>query len=115
MGLRQLEQRPVYAEVTRPQSSGTDRDTVRAYTGTIPDYTHEVEGLLLGGVVGDGPADRAGLRKGDIIIEFGGRKITNIYDYTFALDVARAGEPLKVVFLREGQPLEVTIVPASRK
>ena len=66
-------------------------------------------------MVGDGPADQSGLRRGDIIIEFGGRKITNIYDYTFALDVAKAGEPLKVVFLRDGEPLEVTIVPASRK
>lgn len=113
--LRDLEERPAYAEVARPESSDTDRDTVRAYTGTIPDYTQEVEGLLLGGVVGDGPADQAGLQKGDIIIEFAGRSITNIYDYTFALDVARAGERVKVVFLRDGERQETTIVPATRK
>jgi C-terminal processing protease CtpA/Prc len=113
--LRELEDKPAYAEMARPESSDTDRDTVRAYTGTIPDYTQEAEGLLLGGVVGDGPADQAGLRKGDIIIEFAGRTITNIYDYTFALDVAKAGEPVKVVFLRDGERRETTIVPATRK
>ena len=57
------------------------------FTGTIPDYSSEVKGLLLGGVGGGGPAEKAGLRKGDVIVEIGGQTIANIYDYTYALEV----------------------------
>jgi len=103
-----------YAEVERKRESGTDRDTVRAYTGTIPNYTEEIEGLLLSGVVGGGPADQAGLQKGDVIVKFGDREIANIYDYTFALDVAKVDEPLEVVYLRDGKRQVTTLTPTSR-
>ena len=42
------------------------------------------------GVVGGGPAEKAGLMKGDIITEIAGQSITNIYDYTFALELLKA-------------------------
>ncbi len=111
----QLEAPMEYAQVQRIRESGTDRDTVRAYTGTIPNYTEEIEGLLLSGVIGGGPADQAGLRKGDVIVKFGDREITNIYDYTFALDVAKIDVPLEVVFLRDGEKQTATLTPTSRK
>ncbi len=38
------------------------------------------QGLLLGGVIGGGPADQTGLRKGDVIVEIAGQTIANIYD-----------------------------------
>jgi len=104
-----------YTQVERTRESGTDRDTVRAWTGTIPNYSEEVEGLLLSGVVAGGPADQAGLRKGDVIVKFGERKIANIYDYTFALDVAKIDESLEIVYVREGQSLTTTLTPTSRK
>ena len=111
----QLEAPMEYAQVQRIRESGTDRDTVRAYTGTIPNYTEEIEGLLLSGVIGGGPADQAGLRKGDVIVKFGDREITNIYDYTFALDVAKIDVSLEVVFLRDGEKQTTTLTPTSRK
>jgi len=104
-----------YAKVERTRESGTDRDTVRAYTGTIPNYTEEIKGLLLSGVIGGGPADEAGLQKGDVIVMFGEREIANIYDYTFALDVAKIGEPLEIVYLRDGKRQTTTLTPTSRK
>ena len=81
---------------------------MRVFTGTIPDYATEVKGLLLGGVVGGGPAEQAGLQKGDIIVEIAGQTIANIYDYTYALDVLKIGEPAKVVYLRDGKRLETS-------
>jgi hypothetical protein len=104
-----------YATVERRHESGTDRDTVRAWTGTVPDYSQEVEGLLLSGVIGGGPADQAGLQKGDVIVRFGEREITNIYDYTFALDVARIDEELIVEYLRDGERKKTTLTPTQRK
>ena len=113
--IAQLEAPLEYAEVERTRQSGTDRDTVRAWTGTIPNYTQEIEGLLLSGVIGGGPADQAGLQKGDVIVKFGTRKIANIYDYTFALDVVKIGEPLEIVYVREGKRQTTTLTPTSRK
>jgi hypothetical protein len=104
-----------YAKVERTRESGTDRDSVRAYTGTIPNYAEEIKGLLLSGVIGGGPADEAGLQKGDVIVKFGEQEIANIYDYTFALDVARIGQPLEVVYLRDGKRQTTTLTPTSRK
>ena len=109
-----LDERPDYQTVERTKRDGVDRDSLRAYTGTIPDYATEVDGLRLSGVIGGGPADRAGLQGGDVIVEFGGRKISNIYDYTYALDAVKIDETIKVVFTREGQRQEVTITPTSR-
>lgn len=104
-----------YATVERRQQTGGDRDTVRAWTGTVPDYSEEVEGLLLSGVIGGGPADVAGLQKGDVIVRFGEREITNIYDYTFALDVAKIDEELIVEYLRDGERKKTTLTPTQRK
>jgi hypothetical protein len=111
----ELDEAPSFTKV-EPRTSGTaSRAGIRVFTGTIPDYSSDVKGLLLGGVIGGGPADAAGLQKGDIIIEIAGQTIANIYDYTYALDVLKIGEPAKVVYLRGGQRREATLVPAARK
>ena len=103
-----------FVKVERKAAQGGDRDTVRAYTGTIPDYATDIEGLLLGGVMAGGPAAAAGLQEGDIIVQFGEREITNIYDYTYALDAARADEPLQVIYVRDGERHETTLTPTVR-
>lgn len=91
------------------------RASVRVFTGTIPDYTSDVEGLLLSGVIEGGPAAIAGLQEGDVIVEFAGQSITNIYDYTYALDAVKIGEALAVVFIRDGERLEVILIPTARQ
>jgi S1-C subfamily serine protease len=105
---------PAFTKVEQ-QSQPGGRAGVRVFTGTIPDYSTEVKGLLLSGVVGGGPAEQAGLRKGDIIVEIAGQTIANIYDYTYALDVLKIGQPAKVVFIRDGKRQEATLTPGARK
>ena len=107
-------ERPAYVRVERSQSEEGSRDTLRAYLGTIPDYTTEGTGVKLSGVRAEGPADKAGLKSGDVIVEFGGQKITNIYDYTYALDAVKIGEPVEVVVLREGKRVKLTVTPEAR-
>ncbi len=108
-------ERPDYLTVARSDSGGGSRENLRAYLGTIPDYATEVPGVKLSGVRGGGPAERAGLKGGDIIVEFGGKKIANIYDYTYAMDAVKIGQPLPVVVLREGQRVTLTVTPEARK
>jgi hypothetical protein len=105
---------PAFTKVDRP-APGAGRAGVRVFTGTIPDYTSEAQGLLLSGVIGGGPADQAGLQKGDLVVELAGRSITNIYDYTYALEVLKIGQPVKVVYVRDGTRRETTLIPAARR
>ena len=88
---------------------------IRIFTGTIPDYSSEVDGLLLSGVMAGGPAEQGGLREGDIIVELAGHSIANIYDYTFALDLLKVGEQAAVVFMRDGERIESHLVPRARE
>jgi len=98
------------------QSSQTaSRTGVRVFTGTIPDYTSNAKGLLLGGVVGGGPAEQAGLQKGDVVVEIAGQSIANIYDYTYALELLKIGQAVKVVYMRGTERHETTLTPAARR
>lgn len=108
--------RPEYAKVVMSKSRSAGRGGLRAYLGTIPDYTSDdVEGVALSGVRAGSPADKAGLQEGDIIVEFAGQKITNIYDYTYALGAVKIGEPVAIVVLRDDERVKLTVVPEVRK
>ncbi|MDH3214669.1 MAG: M28 family peptidase [Candidatus Krumholzibacteria bacterium] len=110
------EQRPQYAEVQQTKSPQGQRASLRAYLGTIPDYaTDGIEGVKLSGTRAGGPADLAGVQGGDIIIELDGQKITNIYDYTYALDAVKIGKAVEIVVLRNDKRVTLTITPETRK
>jgi S1-C subfamily serine protease len=113
--LLEVDQPPQFTKVEQKTDGGAGRTGLRIFTGTIPDYATEVKGLLLGGVIGGGPAEQAGLQKGDIIVEIAGQSIANIYDYTYALELLKIGQPAKVAFLRNGERRETTLTPAARK
>ena len=108
--------RPDYVRVERASAAdGGSRDNLRAYLGTVPDYSTEVKGVKLSGVRGGSPAERGGLKGGDVIVELGGQKIANIYDYTYALDAVKIGQPVEMTVLRDGQRVVVKVTPEARK
>jgi Tol biopolymer transport system component len=113
--LVQTPERPDLAKVERSGQEAGGRETLRAYLGTIPDYTTEVKGVKLSGVRGGSPAEKGGLKGGDVIVEFAGQKITNIYDYTYALDAVKIGQPVEVVIERDGQRMTLKVTPEARK
>ena len=104
---------PDFIRVERVQQRGGGA-TMRIFTGTIPDYTQEVEGLSLSGVIGGGPAEAAGLQGGDVIIGLAGQAVTNIYDYMYALDLLKVSEPSEVVFMRDGERMTTELIPRVR-
>lgn len=106
---------PDYIGQAKPQGSGTDTG-LRAYLGTIPDYGQTgVTGLPLAGVAEGGPASKAGLKSGDVIVELGGMKVENIYDYTYAIEALKIGEEVGIVVNRNGERIEMKITPAPRE
>ena len=109
-----LVEAPAFTKVDEP-SQGASRAGLRVFTGTIPDYTAEVKGLLLSGVIGGGPAEQAGLQKGDVIVEIAGQTIANIYDYNYALELLRIGQPVKVAYMRGGKRIETQLTPSAKK
>jgi C-terminal processing protease CtpA/Prc len=112
--LLDMDEAPTFTKVEQKTDTG-GRAGLRLFTGTIPDYATDVKGLLLGGVIGGGPAEQAGLQKGDVIVEIAGQSIANIYDYTYALELLKIGQPAKVVYMRGSERRETTLTPAARK
>jgi len=105
---------PQYIEKERPKNQGIRG--LRVYLGSIPDYIQgDVKGVKLSGVTKGGPADRAGLRAGDVVVKLASKKIENIYDYTYTIDSLKIGKETLVIVLRDGERLELKIVPGSRE
>jgi len=111
-GLAASESLPDYIKQSVKHTTTGGR--LRAYLGTIPDYAEEVDGVLLSGVSKDGPADKAGIRSRDVIVELAGKKIENIYDYTHAIEALKIGEPVKMTVIRNGERVLLEITPESR-
>lgn len=106
------DQKPTYVENKKHESiasSGTPGSGVRPYFGSIPDYADEVDGLPLTGVSPGGPADKAGVKGGDIIVQFGESKISGIEDFEGALRKHKAGEKVKVKILRGKDMVELEV------
>jgi peptidase M28-like protein/PDZ domain-containing protein len=93
-------------------SMGTGNGT---YFGSVPDMsTADVPGVKLAGVTAGSPADKAGVQAGDIIVEFGGKPVTDIYSYTDAIGAHKPGESVTVVVLRGDRRLALTATLGKR-
>lgn len=109
-------ERPDYVKVALSGVSGQEKVSRRTYWGTVPDFIHEnTDGVMIKQVKPDGPAEKAGMKDGDIIVEIAGKKITNIYDYNYMMDAAGVGKPVEVVVLRDEKREILTIIPLARK
>lgn len=86
----------------------------RVYLGTVPNYSDQNEGLKLDGVRPGSPAEKAGLKAGDVVIKLGKLPIKNVYDYTYALGEMRGGEEVEAVIKRDGKEMTVKITPEKR-
>jgi Zn-dependent M28 family amino/carboxypeptidase len=85
-----------------------------AYMGTIPDMTPQDFGVRITGVREESPAENAGLQGGDVIVEFGGKEITDLYAYTYALREHKPGDEVLVVVIRDGERMSFTAVLSQR-
>ncbi|MCA9120962.1 MAG: M20/M25/M40 family metallo-hydrolase [Planctomycetaceae bacterium] len=107
--LATAESRPEYVEIKQKKREVSGD---RPYLGTIPDFGREVEGYALMGASKDSPADRAGIKSGDVIIKFGDSKIGGLEDIDGALRKYKAGDVVSVIILRDGKELEVSVTLA---
>jgi len=104
-----------YAKVEGSRTKLEGR-SFRIYLGTIPDYTQEgVKGVRISGTSKDSPAEKAGLKTGDVITELAGIKIENLYDYVYCLQSIKAGQKTEMKVERDGKTTELSILPALKE
>jgi len=109
------DEEPDYVEMDRPEGTGA-RVSLRAFLGTVPDYSQgDVTGVLLSGVMKGGPADDIGILEGDIIVRLAGKAVENIYDYTYAIEGLKVGVSVEMVVLRGDDRMTFAITPGARE
>ncbi len=86
-----------------------------AYLGSIPDFSPVEKGVLLGGVREGSPADRAGLRKGDVILRLGGMDVADLYGLTDALRAHKPGDTVDIEWVRDGKPMKGSTTLTERR
>lgn len=98
-----------------PNNVKNTEHELKIYLGTIPDYASaDISGVKISGVAKNSPAELAGLQKNDILIELAGKKIHDIYDYTYILDALPVGEPVIIKCIRGKKELKLPIIAQVR-
>ena len=106
---------PAYVKVEAP-APGRPRGAYGAYFGVIPEFGEATRpGVAISGVRPASPAEKAGLKAGDVILRFGGVDVKTLEDLTFALRSKRAGDRVVVTIVREGQTREVEATLEERR
>jgi aminopeptidase YwaD len=112
--VREVEEKKIAPDYlkTQPSMKQGGRD-FRVSLGTMPDYAGGVDGVKLSGVRDGGPAQKAGMQKGDVIKKIGTREIHNLEDYMASFAELVPATAVKVVVERDGKTIEVDLVPAA--
>jgi aminopeptidase YwaD len=108
-----LRERPVLDFKKVAAASPSRGGGFRVSLGTVPDYAADVDGMKLTDVRPKSPAEAAGLKGGDVIVQIGAREIHNIDDYMACFGELQPGVAVPVVVVRDGARLELTITPAA--
>ena len=115
---REIADRPqplTFVRAVAAAPSTSTRENTSAYLGSIPDMgATEVKGVRLTGVRAESPADKAGLKAGDVIVEFAGKPVNDLYAYTDALYAQSPGDTVDVVVLRGAERMTVKVTLGRR-
>lgn len=117
--VRELADRPARLTFTKAPTTANPRAAERAgsgvYLGSIPDMgAADVVGMRITGVRAGSPADLGGLKGGDVIVEFAGLPVKDIYSYTDALNGKQPGDVVKIVVIRGTERVTLTVTLGKR-
>ena len=107
--------RLTYVRAPQPPPKMSGAPGHGTWFGSVPDMgSSDVPGVKLAGVTPGSPADKAGVQAGDIIVEFGGKEVKDIYGYTDAIGAHEPGDVVQVIVLRAGTRLALTATLGKR-
>ncbi|MBC8485684.1 MAG: M28 family peptidase [Bacteroidetes bacterium] len=99
-------------KIRRPKSTKGGR---KVSLGTIPVYAGgDDTGMAVQGVRGGGPAEKAGVKGGDVVIGLNGKEVKNIYDFINIMNELKPDVETEIVVLRSGEELKLKIVPEAK-
>jgi len=111
-------ERPKFQRVAEPKAPSGSSSSSSGYGpnfGSIPDFDEPPKGVRFADVRDGTPAAKAGLKAGDILIEFDGKDIGNLYDFTYALQSHKPGDEVLVKVLRGSQTIEAKVLLTERR
>lgn len=97
------------ANVSRPLSGIPPK----AYLGVVIDRTYNEKGYAIARVISGGPAERAGLRAGDVVLRFGPRDVEKPMDLIEEISRSRAGAPTSLTIRRGSLEFDATVILAE--
>jgi C-terminal processing protease CtpA/Prc len=92
-----------YQQTDTDQSAGGSRMNFSVTLGVIPDYVFGGPGMRLDGVTKGKPAEKAGLKTGDVLLQIGKHRIADIQSYMQALGTFKKGQQVNATYLRDGK------------
>jgi len=101
---------PLVFQRTKDPEGGRMRTSFSVTLGVMPDYIAEVIGMRIDGVSSDRPAERAGIKAGDVLVEMGGMPVADIYDYMSCLSKFRLHDTTNVIVQRGEEKLRLTVI-----
>lgn len=107
--------RPNFVTVVEDKPAGGGGSGYGPYFGSIPDFGQVATGVRFSDERPGSPAAKAGLKAGDILIQFGDKPIKNLYDFTDALRRSKVGDVVEVKVLRDGQTVTANVKLEQRK
>lgn len=99
-------------ELVFVEAPGEQRQSMRMEgptLGVLPDYGYDGKGMRITGTSSGGPADKAGLQDGDIIVGLGDTNLADIYDYMGALNTLKKGQKTTITIVRDGEELTLDL------
>ncbi len=119
--LREEAERPLYVRVKEPESPhagiamGSSQSGYGPEFGSVPDFAEIPHGVRFADIREGTPAAQAGLRAGDILVEFDGKPIGNLYDFTYALRAKKPGDTVVVKVMRGSVTVTAPVLLRERK
>ena len=105
-----------YVEVQQPRPAAAGSGGgYGPYFGSVPDFRDDLKGVLFADVQNNSPAAKAGLKQGDLLVEFDGKPVENLYDFTYALRSKKPGDVVSVVVKRNGQDIKASVTLEARR
>jgi hypothetical protein len=86
----------------------------RVKTGFMPEFSYKGEGVKINAISTGSPAEKAGLKKGDIIIKLGTTPVKDLRQYAAVLKSFKPGDTTTIIYTREGKEHTTQITLAER-
>ncbi|MEP7163141.1 MAG: M28 family peptidase [Ferruginibacter sp.] len=95
---------------TKTRETSTGKNTFKVSLGIMPDYTFSGNGVHVDGVSAGRPAEKAGIKVGDVLVQLGENKFSDVQTYMDALNKFNKGDATKVKLIRGKQELTLDII-----